>query len=261
MCPRSAKSGRSIDRKGCPVHGLALESAGHSASAALWRCAKGASGSTVITACLELSPDQGRADQLILLVERLLGEQGLSYQDLDVIAVNRGPGSFVGIRSAVALGRGLALAAKRPVLGVTSMEAIAAMIAPNDQARSTLVAADARRDEVYRQAFDAAGRPLDEIRAQSPEQAAARLRTGRWRLAGSGAPLVLAALGGQGDVVMTETAAPDARAVAGAAAERLAAGQTPVSGFELRPLYVRPPDAALPTPLVTPAGQAAGAAV
>ncbi len=70
-----------------------------------------------------------------------------------MIAVNHGPGSFTGLRSAVAAARGLALAAGLPVLAVGSLEALAAAVP--SYASGTLVAAmDARRGQVYAQAFD-----------------------------------------------------------------------------------------------------------
>lgn len=234
------------------MHGLAIDSTHQTASAALWQH-DGSEGPAAICACGELDPSRDKADQLILVVERLLGEQGWSYRDLDVIAVGRGPGSFTGIRSAVALGRGLALAAGRPVFGVTSLDAVAALAGPDvTENRSLLVVLDARRGEVYSQRFDHTGKPLDDIRAETPKQAAADLRTGSWRVAGSGASMVLAALGAKADTAVIETPSPTAETVARTAAVRLAAGEAPAQGFELRPLYVRAPDAAVPAPLIRP---------
>ena len=151
-----------------------------------------------------LQPEAGKADQLITVVERLLSEQGLGYDDLDVIAVNRGPGSFTGIRSAVALGRGLALAAGLPVMAVTSHEALVAGLDADPAGRRLMIALDARRGEVYAQAVGADGRPLDEIEARTPAALADALEGGRWRIAGSGARLVLEVLDGGVDVEMID---------------------------------------------------------
>lgn len=82
--------------------GLALDSSAKTASAAL--CAT--STSLTLLGCLALPPERGKADQLILVVEKLLDDADVGYRDLEFIAVNRGPGSFTGIRSAVALGEG-----------------------------------------------------------------------------------------------------------------------------------------------------------
>lgn len=265
--------------------GLALDSAGGFASTALWTDETGrtdAAGRTrepdqcdaatpfTLLGYRALLPKTGKADQLILVVEQLLGETGRGYLDLDVIAVNRGPGSFTGIRSAVALGRGLALAAKRPVLGVTTHEARAAnigrdeVIGSDDQPESLMIVEDARRGEVYRQDFGVDGRPSGAIAAESPDQAAKALTSGRWCLAGSGAALVLDGLNADQDGIGLRVAGDaglDARDVALAAHIRLASGEAPIPGFDLRPLYIRPPDAALPKPLVTPISRSAEASV
>ncbi|MGI9435214.1 MAG: tRNA (adenosine(37)-N6)-threonylcarbamoyltransferase complex dimerization subunit type 1 TsaB [Geminicoccaceae bacterium] len=233
--------------------GLALESAGELASAALWRHQAGPFSFDVL-AHAALAPGRGKADQLILVVEDLLDECHLAYRDLDVIAVNRGPGSFTGVRSAVALARGLALAAKCPVIGVTSHEVIALAAGPDvDGRRSLMVAENARRGEVYRQCFDAKLRPLDAIRAEKPDVAMTVLGEGRWRLVGTGAFMIDEASDEQADAEVIATGTSDARGVAAAAARRLAAGEAPIPGVQLQPLYIRPPDAAPPTPLVAPA--------
>jgi len=229
------------------VLGLAINSSDRTASAALWhllgqRCDMVLEGA--------LPPEAGKADQLITVVERLLAEQKLAYADLDIIAVNRGPGSFTGIRSAVALGRGLALATELPVLGVTSHEALVARIGRDGADRPLLVALDARRGEVYAQTFSRDDRPFSAIEAGTPSAVAAGLETGCWRFAGSGAPLVAAVQGAEVDVRLIETPPIDAAAVALAAAARLAEGEAPALGRTLQPLYVRAPDAIPPAPLI-----------
>ncbi|MEZ5931453.1 MAG: tRNA (adenosine(37)-N6)-threonylcarbamoyltransferase complex dimerization subunit type 1 TsaB [Alphaproteobacteria bacterium] len=240
--------------------GLAIDSAHQRASAALWRSGrdagsadKGAETGPSIVDSAALSPDDGKADQLINVIERLLSRQGLDYGDLDLLAVNRGPGSFTGIRSAVALARGLALAAGLPVLGVTSHEALMSGLARDQEGRRTLIAEDARRGEVYVQAFDAAGVAATPIQALAIAAAAGDVRRGAWRFAGSGAGMIAAALPADVDVHMIDIEPVDAVAVARAAARGLAEGDMPAEGFRLRPLYVRAPDAVPPTPLIDPA--------
>lgn len=228
--------------------GLAIDSANREATAALWRADAG--GQCDVLAEGALPPETGKADQLITVIERLLAEQGLGYADLELIAVNRGPGSFTGIRSAVALARGLALAAGLPVMGVTSHDALAAGIDRDADERPLVIALDARRGEVYAQTVAADGRALSAIEAMAPAELAARLGAGAWRLAGQGAGLVAQALDAGARVEMIETRPLDAALVARSASRRLAAGETPGTGFDLRPLYVRAPDAKPPAPLV-----------
>ncbi len=95
--------------------------------------------------------EKGQAERLIPLCEDLLGAAGLGWRDLTAIAVGTGPGNFTGVRIAVAAARGLALSLGIPALGVTRLEAVAYGLP-----RPVMVVEDARRGEVYAQAFGAA---------------------------------------------------------------------------------------------------------
>jgi tRNA threonylcarbamoyladenosine biosynthesis protein TsaB len=227
---------------------LALDSADATCSAALWDSARPSP--AALLGHRRLAPGRGQADHLIALIDDLMRALGLDYRALDLIAVNHGPGSFTGVRSAVAAARGLALAAGLPVLAVGSLEALAAAVPAGP---GTLLAAlDARRGQVYVQAFDRQQRPQGAPALRTPQQAAAELAAGPLRLVGSGAGLIREQLP-EGRPIPILTAELDARWVAKRAAARLASGERPQDGDTLRPLYLRPPDARPPTPLVAPA--------
>jgi tRNA threonylcarbamoyl adenosine modification protein YeaZ len=126
---------------------LALESAMSAGSVAV------CDGAGQVLAQRRSPPEAGQADRLIELIDAALDTAGVDYPDLDVIAVNHGPGSFTGVRAGVAAARGLALALGRPVIAVNTLEALAA--AAGVQPAGTVVAAvDARRGQVYVQTFD-----------------------------------------------------------------------------------------------------------
>jgi tRNA threonylcarbamoyladenosine biosynthesis protein TsaB len=227
---------------------LALDSADATCSAALWDCAGRAR--AALLGQRRLAPAGGQADHLIALIDDLLHALGVGYPALDLLAVNHGPGSFTGVRSAVAAARGLALATGLPVLAVGSLETLAT--AAPDGAGALVAALDARRGQIYVQTFDERRRPRGGPALRTPEQAVADLPAGPFRLVGSGAGLFQAVLPA-GRSVRIENAELDARWVAQRAAERLASGETPQDGHALRPLYLRPPDARPQTPLVAPA--------
>ncbi len=113
--------------------------------------------------------EKGQAERLLPVLQDLLAEAGLTWSGLDRFAVGTGPGNFTGVRIAVAAARGLALASGRPALGVTRLEALA-----HGLPRPLTVIEDARRDEVYVQAFAATGADaarlakLDAIAPQTP---------------------------------------------------------------------------------------------
>ena len=92
----------------------------------------------------ELAPR--RHTQLVLpWADELLAEAGLAKSQLDAIAVGRGPGAFTGVRLAIALVQGLALALDRPVLPVSTL----AVLAMQGQGDNILAAIDARMGEIY----------------------------------------------------------------------------------------------------------------
>jgi tRNA threonylcarbamoyladenosine biosynthesis protein TsaB len=88
--------------------------------------------------------------RLILpMVDSLLDEAGVRLQDLDTLALGRGPGSFTGLRIAAGIVQGLALGADLPVVTVSSLAAMAhGYVGPSDIS-TVCTALDARMGEVY----------------------------------------------------------------------------------------------------------------
>jgi tRNA threonylcarbamoyladenosine biosynthesis protein TsaB len=94
------------------------------------------------------------AAALLPAVERLLGETGTAFDDLDAFAVSIGPGSFTGLRIGLATAKAFALGG-RPLAGVPTLAALAW---PRRRAAPLLVASlDAQRGELYAAAYEAGG--------------------------------------------------------------------------------------------------------
>ena len=100
---------------------------------------------------LELNPQQRSAQSLAPGLRSLLGEVGWRPQDVDLVAVTSGPGSFTGLRVGVTTAKAFAYAAGTEILGVDTLETIAAR-APGD-VRVLSAAIDAHRGEVVAQSF------------------------------------------------------------------------------------------------------------
>lgn len=94
----------------------------------------------------EIAPRR-HAELALPWAEELLAEAGIARSQLDAIALGRGPGAFTGVRLAIALAQGVALALDRPLIPVSTLQALA-MRAPAE-AGQVLAAIDARMGEVY----------------------------------------------------------------------------------------------------------------
>ena len=124
---------------------LALETSTEACSVALWIDGE-------LRERHEVAPR--RHTELVLpWCNALLAEAGTPKSALDAIAVGRGPGAFTGVRLAVALAQGMALALDRPVVPVSTLAALA-MQAPFDEGAEILAVIDARMGEFYLGMFE-----------------------------------------------------------------------------------------------------------
>ena len=106
---------------------------------------------------------RGHQEALAPLVEAVAGEAGLRFARLDGIGVTVGPGSFTGLRVGLAFAQGLAAALDRPVIGLSSLDALAASVEPDG--RPILAVIDARRGQVYARPFRPCGTPAGDAGA------------------------------------------------------------------------------------------------
>ena len=145
---------------------------------------------------------RGHAEALMPMVAEVMAEAGVTPSGLDLIAATLGPGSFTGVRIAIAAARGLALATGAKLWGTDSLTVMArAALAEADSrqaGRPFAVAVDARRSMLYFGLFDAAGARLQGPVLIAPEDAAALLPDNLAFAVGSGAELLAQAAAMQG---------------------------------------------------------------
>ena len=91
---------------------------------------------------------RGHAERLAPMVQEVLEQAGLKAKDVDKIVVCTGPGSFTGLRVALAFAKGFALPRKLPVVGIDALHVTAEDIARTDGDESMIVYRDIRRNEV-----------------------------------------------------------------------------------------------------------------
>jgi len=213
---------------------LAIDTALAACSAAVLDTSRGG-----ITASETLAMNRGHAEALMPLVARVMDRAEIEFADLDRIAVTTGPGSFTGLRVGISASRGIALAAGKPAIGLSTLAGFAAPLIAEDDDSNVIAAIDARHDHVYIQVFGTGGRTLVSPRIATLRDAVRAAVTGPVRVIGSAAGLLATAWpkGVERPVLVDERGAPDIAWIArlGAAA---AEGYGPP-----RPLYLRAPDA------------------
>ena len=184
---------------------------------------------------------RGHAEALMPMVAEVMAEAGLNFSDLDLIAATTGPGSFTGVRIAIAAARGLALVTHAKLFGTDSLTVMAkAALADGLTPEGPYaVAVDARRGMLYFGRFDAAGRKREGPLLIAPDDAAMVLPHDLHIAVGSGATLFAEAAAQRGHRI--EARLPELEPSAASLAEiAFASGETVPA---LKPLYLRPPDA------------------
>lgn len=185
---------------------------------------------SVLSSCSEPML-QGHQERLAPLVSDVIARSNVAFNDLDRIAVTVGPGSFTGLRVGLAFAKGLGLALDIPVVGLDSLETIAAS---THREGPGLTLIDARRGQAYVRRFDGA-RALGPSEAVTVESLLQDARPD-W-IAGPGFGLAATIWP---DAKVDDRAAGDPVALA-----RLAAEADPTA-YPPEPVYLRAPDAKLP---------------
>ena len=103
---------------------------------------------------------RGHAEALMPLIARVMKASGIAFDALDRIAATTGPGSFTGLRVGLSAARGIALAANKPVVGLTTLTAYAAPVVSENGEHPIISAIDARHDHVYFQVVSGDGGSL-----------------------------------------------------------------------------------------------------
>ena len=133
---------------------------------------------------------RGHAEALMPLLARVMRDSGLPFAALDRIAVTTGPGSFTGLRVGLSAARGIALAAGKPVVGLTTLSAYAAPLVSEGGEAPVISAIDARHDQLYFQVVSGNGSSLVPPRVATISEALEASRFGAPHLVGNAANIL-----------------------------------------------------------------------
>ena len=178
----------------------------------------------------------GQGDILIPMIEDILRECGITYQDLNIIGVTKGPGAFTGLRIGLSAARGFRLALEGVrVLGISSFEALL----HSAQNASGLVAVliETKRPEYYVCLFE--DQKLIELGIFNTQDLRERLQGKAIRLIGDAVVRFMQETGT--DYEIEEILRPSAEALAMLAERSM--------NMDLTPIYMRPADVTMPKKL------------
>lgn len=133
--------------------------------------------------------DFGQAEVLIPKIKELMEANHLTFDDLDMITVCTGPGSFTGVRSSISAARAFGLAKpKIQICGVNAFDAYLVSLAfsPDEIGFYNVVLIETKRDDFYYQIFDENLKPITDPAADTRENIIAQLRNKKVTMIGDG---------------------------------------------------------------------------
>lgn len=111
-----------------------------------------------VIALRESLDGQNHAEKITIFIDEVIKEAGVSYRDLDAVAVSKGPGSYTGLRIGVSTAKGLCYAMEKPLIAIDTLAAMAYGFVESQQSasKSNILCPmiDARRMEVYSAFFN-----------------------------------------------------------------------------------------------------------
>jgi tRNA threonylcarbamoyladenosine biosynthesis protein TsaB len=190
-----------------------------------------------------MAPRQ-HAELILPMIEALLEQTKLSLQELDALAFGRGPGAFTGIRIATGVIQGLSLGTGLPVVGISTLAAMAQDASDRHKVNKVHVAIDARMNEIYcacyRRGEDGLMINVEEERVCLPEETPQPEGSG-WFATGSGwatyEKVLRETLGDRVVGVQTDSY-PRAAAICKLAEFEVANGKA-LPGEQVLPVYLR----------------------
>ncbi|MEM9469227.1 MAG: tRNA (adenosine(37)-N6)-threonylcarbamoyltransferase complex dimerization subunit type 1 TsaB [Pseudomonadota bacterium] len=117
---------------------------------------------------VETQKEQARL--LVPMVQEIIAEARLTFQDIDVIGVTNGPGSFTGLRLGLSTARSFGLALNKPVIGVNCFDFMLAHYRAQGVSGRVLVLLETKRRDFYAQSFDSQDEPLTPMMAVESEK-------------------------------------------------------------------------------------------
>jgi tRNA threonylcarbamoyladenosine biosynthesis protein TsaB len=213
-------------------------------------CSVAISNGFEILSSIKLREPSQQAEMLIPVIEETLKNAKLEYNDINYISTTTGPGSFTGIRIGLAAAAGLLISLKATPVAITNFDTICYRTLEQIKNADYIVAiVNAYRQECYFQIFNREGEAItlpDMCNNSEILEIIAKLPGKVW-CAGSGLVNIIAHLNSRGCNYLPRFSVPDARTICRTAYKQI---KSEIYSSELNPLYIRKPDAKLPSKLL-----------
>lgn len=154
-------------------------------------------GDDTLVGKVEKTMEFGQAEELSVGVQALLKEANIAFNEVGLLGVCTGPGSFTGVRAGLAFARGLGLGSPAlKMTGVSAFEAYARMLKENDRAVYNAVVIETKREDFYFQLFDENLRKLTEPAVLTREEIVKKLKNHQTSFIGDGVERLLSVSSG-----------------------------------------------------------------
>lgn len=179
----------------------------------------------VLLAIKEEGGAYSHSEKLNLFIQEVLKSSGKTLQDLDAVAVSKGPGSYTGLRIGVSAAKGLCYALDIPLVSVSTLQAMAkgmaVVLGKKDMLFSPMI--DARRMEVYTALFDSGNNEVGSISAKIIDEDSYKndLEEQKIVFFGDGAEKCIEVLGINGNAMFSDGGFPSAQYINEIAIEKL----------------------------------------
>lgn len=189
----------------------------------------------------QVETQRDQAKLLVPMIQEVLNEGGVSFDQLDLIVSTQGPGSFTGLRLGLATARALALSLETPLMGINTFDFMQAHYHAAGHKGALLVVLETKRQDFYAQGYDADGQMVGEPVAAAVDDIAAKYDLDSYAVGGDCLERFQGGLD-QPVKALEEMLQPDPILLCDIAQNR----EFPEVGMRSKPIYLRGADVSKP---------------
>ena len=129
-------------------------------------CSVAISDGDKLLALQEEGGEYSHSEKLTVFIQKVIAEAGLNLNQIEAVAVSKGPGSYTGLRIGVSVAKGLCYALDKPLIAVDTLQAMALGLSLTEKANLYAPMLDARRMEVYTAMYNGKNEMIKEVTAK-----------------------------------------------------------------------------------------------